>query len=216
MPSVRHTGCPPEIAQPTRELASVLLQRGNLDEAEVFAREAHSQGRQNAYLIDMLIAVLINKLGRRATTDPEVRQLFDLLHEIEPASRSFYATRRAELEYLWGDNHTAIRLIEEAVEETPKIFEPRRIYAEILLRGGNKVKAAEAIEWLRERVNSRDPSERRTNYRSYLVTNAHYLTEVGDFEAAKAIYEDRLVFSEKERVHGTREIEIVQGYKDQR
>jgi hypothetical protein len=84
------------------------------------------------------------------------------------------------------------------------------------LKEGNKLKAEEQINWMKEKVNSRDPSERRTNYRSYLVTYSHYLTEIGRLQQAKEIFDDQSVFAEKERIAAVREIEIVQSYKAER
>ena len=200
-----------------REIAAVCLARGKLIEAESFAREAHAHGSRNAYVNDILIAILAKKLGRGAMHDAEVRDLLEVLRQVdEETGRSFYTTRKAELEYLWGDNRLARTLIEQAIDKTPSIFEPRRIYAEILLKEGNKSKAEQVIAWMREKVNSRDPRERRTNYRPYLVTYAHYLTEVEQFAHAKQIYEDSSIFTEDERKAAVREIEIVQSFKTAR
>ena len=197
-----------------REIAAICLARGNLDEAESFAREARGYASRNPYVIDILIAVLIKKLGRSAMGNVEVREMLDALKAVgEEGGRSFYTTRRAELEHLWGDNRLARTLIEEAIVRTPSIFEPRRIYAEILLKEGNKAKAEEVITWMREKVNSWDPSERKTNYRPYLETYAGYLTEIGRFNDAKQVFDDASIFTGDERNAAIRRIEIVQGFK---
>jgi tetratricopeptide (TPR) repeat protein len=197
-----------------REIASICLIRGNLDEAESFAREAYGHAQSNAYLVDMLISVLIRKHGRDATQMSEVRDMFDILERVgEEGGRSFYTTRRAEYEHLWGNNKEALKLIEKAIAKTPKIFEPRRLYAEILLKDGNRVKAHEAVSHLKVMVESRDPDERRSYYRSYLETYAHYLVEVGRHLDAKKIYNDTSVFTEEEKKDAIRGIEIIQGYK---
>ena len=197
-----------------REIAAVCLARGNLVEAESFAREAHGHGSRNSYVNDILIAILAKKLGRDAMRDAEVRDLLEVIrHDDEESGRSFYTTRKAELEYLWGDNRLARTLIEHAIAKTPHIFEPRRIYAEILLIEGNKARAEEVINWMREKVNSYDPRERRTNYMPYLVTYSHYLTEIGQFDRAKGIFGDSSIFTEDERRAAIRQIEIVQGFK---
>ena len=69
---------------------------------------------------------------------------------------------------------------------------------------------------MKERVNARDANERRSNYRPYLETQAHYLTEVGQFVAAKEIYSDRSMFTDKERETAVREIEITQSFANRR
>jgi hypothetical protein len=66
---------------------------------------------------------------------------------------------------------------------------------------------------MRDRVNSRDPRERRTNYRPYLETYAHYLTEIGQFDKAKEIFSDSSIFTKIEKDAAVRKIQIVQAYK---
>lgn len=197
-----------------RELAAICLWCNKLDEAERFAREAHSHAQNNRYLIDILISVLIRKHRRGANKMSEINDLFDKLEKVgEEGGRSFFTTRKAEFEHLFGDNNKALNLIEVAINKTPTIFEPRRLHAEILLKNGNKVKALETINIMRDIVNSRDPNERRASYRPYLETYAHYLTEIGNYKKAKEIYDDTLAFTNEDRIQAVREIEVVQGYR---
>jgi tetratricopeptide (TPR) repeat protein len=183
-----------------RELAAICLVRGKLNEAEQFAREAYSISSSNPYTLDILIAVLTRRLQGRVKDNVEVRELMDVLKEVgDEGGRSFYTTRNAKIEFLGGDRRFARKIAEEAISRTPKIFEPRRIYAEILLEERNFAKVAEVLAWMKEKVNAREAGERRTNYRGYLETNARYLTEIGRFAAAKEIYEDDSAFTSKER-----------------
>ncbi len=198
----------------SRELAAICLTRGNLEEAERFAREAHAPAQRNVFIVDILVAALIKKLGRNALMDSEVRSLLDLLENLSrETGRSFYDTRMAEFESNYGDNRKARTLIEEAIRKTPGIFEPRRIYANILLKDGDRSKAGDVVNWMREKVNARDVGERRTNYRPYLETESRYLTELGQFDEAKALYTDRAIFSEDEARASIREIELAQSYR---
>jgi hypothetical protein len=200
-----------------RELAAVCLARGNLDDAEHFAREAHSQAKTNSFLIDILIAVLIRKHGRDARTIAEIDDMFRLLERVgEEGGRSFYTARRAEFEHLWGSNKEALKLIEITIEKTPTIFEPRRIHAEILLKDGNKAKALEAINVMKDMVNSRNAHDVKSNYRSYLETHAKYLTAVGKWADAKRVFDDQMVFTAEERDSAVRDIEIEESYKSMR
>jgi tetratricopeptide (TPR) repeat protein len=113
-----------------REIAAICLARGNLAEAESFAREAQGYASRNSYVIAILIAILVKKLAKNAMNNTEVQELLDVLkHLDEESGRSFYATRKAELEHLWGDNRTARTLIEQAISQSSTIFEQRRIYA---------------------------------------------------------------------------------------
>jgi tetratricopeptide (TPR) repeat protein len=105
-----------------RELAAIALARGELDKAEGLAREAYSFARTNTYLVDMLLTVLIRK-RRSAFSSGEIDDLFATLEKVgEENGRSFYTTRRAEYEHLWGDNRKAAQLIDQAASKTPTIF----------------------------------------------------------------------------------------------
>lgn len=200
-----------------REIAAICLARDNLDEAEQFARDANSHAPTNPYLLDILISVLVRKHGRSAKHSSEINALFDALEAVDrEGGRSFFTTRRAEFEHLWGDNQLALRLIDEAVAKTPTIFEPRRLQAEIYLKDGNKLKAFETIQRMEAMVNARDPNERRTNYRLYLKTLARYYVEAGRYAEAKGIYDDAGVFTEAERQAAIKEVEMIQGFTQSR
>ena len=200
-----------------RELAAICLGRGNLDRAEHFAREAHNHAPNNPYNLDILIAVLIRKHGREAKHSSEIDTLFSALEADDRESgRSFYATRKAQLEHLWGNNKAALTLIEQAIRKTPRIFEPHHLKAEILLKEGNAAKALEEINLMGEIVNSRDPNERRSNFRLYRETMADYYVEVGRFDDAKAVYRDSSLFDDDEQAKGVRNVDIVQAHKAQK
>lgn len=196
-----------------RELAAISLARGNLDRAETLAREAYQRARQNAYLVDMLLAVLLKK-GRHNSRRSEVDDLFKVLEDVgEREGRSFFTTRRAEFEYLWGDNSEAARLIEAAAARTPRIFEVRRLQVEIHLKDGNRVRAGEALEAMAKMMDDRDVFDRRSSFRTFLETKAHYLTELGDFEEAKQQFGDSAYFTDEERAAAVKDIEISQAYR---
>lgn len=196
-----------------REIASISLVRGNLGEAERFAREAYGQAGNNPYVIDILISVLIRKHGRNSKDIAEIRDMFDILEKVgEEGGKSFYTTRMAEFEFICGTTHKARKFVEKAIGRTPRIFEPHKIYAEILLKEGNKTKARDELNFMREMVNSRDANERRSNFRAYLQIYAKYLTEIGQFDEAKKVFEDGTVFTDEERVNEVRQIEIIQSY----
>jgi tetratricopeptide (TPR) repeat protein len=194
-----------------RELAAICLSRGNLQEAEQFARDAFRASGSNAYVLDILIAVLTRKLKGKAPGNPEVRDLMDMLERVgDEGGKSFYTTRRAELELVAGDKRQARIFAEAAIQRTSHVFEPRRIYAEILIEEGNFAKVSEVLAWMREKVNTAEPSERRTNYRAYLETLARYLAEVGKFEDAKDVYDDSSVFADDERTDAKKLIDYIQ------
>ena len=171
-----------------RELAAICFARGKLDEAESFARESVQISPRNAYVLDILIAVLTRRLQGRVKENAEVQELMDVLKQVgDEGGRSFYTTRNAEIEFLAGDRRLARTIAEEAISRTPNIFEPRRIYADILLEERSFTKVAEVIHWMKDKVNATDPGERRTNYRAYLETRARYMTELGRFSSKRNI-----------------------------
>ncbi|TBZ14786.1 toll/interleukin-1 receptor domain-containing protein [Rhizobium leguminosarum] len=197
-----------------RELAAIALARGNVDKAETFARGALEHSPRNAYLIDILITILIRKHGRQASRNSEIDSLFDVLRRVgEENGRSFFTTRKAEFEHAAGDNKVALDLIQKAIAKTPSLFEPHRLHAEILLKDGNKVKAAEVLEKMRAIVENRDRFDRRFNYRSYLVTLSRYYAEVGRFPEAKQLFDDEDIFTNVERENFLKEIEISESYR---
>ena len=198
-----------------REIAAICLVRDNLDESERFAREAHQHAPRNVYLVDILVSVLIRKHREsRKQANVELYGMFDLLEQVgEEGGRSFYTTRSAEFEHLCGDNRKALDLIEKAVKRTPRLFEPRRLQAEILLKAGNLAKANEVIGTMERMVNSRDLDEGRGSLRQFLQTKAHYLTEIGRYDEARTVFSDGRVFTEEEREAEIRNIGVVQGFR---
>ena len=197
-----------------REIASICLSRDNFYEAEKFARQAFDFAPTNSFIVDMLIAILIRKFGSDKNTLAEINELFSRLEKVgEESGRSFFSTRKAEFEHLWGDNKIALKLIQEAVQKTPRIFEPQRLYAEILIKEGQLARANDVLRKMRDMVDVRDPNERKSNYGLYLKTRVIYLTEVGAFDEAKKMINDQNVFTRDEIENEIRRIDVVQGFK---
>lgn len=65
---------------------------------------------------------------------------------------------------------------------------------------------------MNDMVNSRNPDERRTNYRPYLETQSDYLLEIGKYQEAKEIFGDKSLFTDDERRKAIRRIEIAEGF----
>lgn len=199
-----------------RELAAIALARGDLDKAEGLAREAYIYARTNAYLVDMLLTVLIRRRTAGAATS-EIEDLFGVLERVgEENGRSFYTTRRAEYEILWGDKKKAAFLIEQAVEKTPMIFEVRRLQAEIYLKIGNRNRADQALQAMTRMMEDREIYDRRSNYRLYLETKAHYLVEAGQYSEAKELFNDPAYFTPEERDKAVKDIEVTQAFVSRR
>lgn len=199
-----------------RELAAIALARGDLDKAEGLAREAHSYARANAYLVDMLLTVLIRKRTSGAATS-EIEDLFSVLERVgEENGRSFYTTRRAEYEFLWGDKKKAALLIEQAVDKTPMIFEVRRLQAEIYLKVGNRNRVEQALQAMTRMMEDREVYDRRSNYRLYLETKANYLVDIGQYSDAKDLFNDPAYFTSEERDMAIKDIEVTQAFVSRR
>ncbi len=195
-----------------RELAAIALARGDLDKAEGLAREAHSYARTNAYLVDMLLTVLIRKRTPETATS-EMEDLFGMLASVgEENGRSFYTTRRAEYELLWGDKKWAALRIDQAAEKTPTIFEVRRLQAEIYLKIGNRNRVEQALQAMTRMMEDREVYDRRSNYRLYLETKASYLVETGQYSEAKALFNDTAYFTSDERDRAVKDIEVTQSF----
>jgi len=199
-----------------RELASICKIRGELDAAETFARQAFDTASDNPYILDILLSVLIarprNKLGEH---EPEIENLFGKLESVgEEEGRSFYTTRRAEYELRHGRVDEACRLIDAAASKTPGIFDIHALRAEIYLDRGVKSVASDEIEKMKRVVYRDSPAgERRTNLRRLLEIEATYLATSGNYEAAKKIYGNRGVFTEKEAQAEIKNIDYEQAMK---
>jgi tetratricopeptide (TPR) repeat protein len=101
------------------EIASICLARGNLGDAESFARQAFESAQDNAYILDILLRVLMARQQQEhKNSDDEIALLFNRLEGVgEEEGRSFYTTRRAEFEF--GSLDEARKLIDNAVTKTP-------------------------------------------------------------------------------------------------
>jgi len=197
-----------------RELASVCLNLELPEEAEIYAREAYGFAKRNPFIIDILISCLIRNRKAACKSDTEVRQLLDILELIDQdEGRSFHLTRSAEIEHLYGDNRVALQLIEEALVRTPRLFEPLKLYAKILLKDGNPSKASEQIEFLNRILRSGPDSGTRPHHRQFLVLKAEYLLEIGKYAEATSLFSDSRFFSDEDRSDFRKKVDIVKAYK---
>jgi Flp pilus assembly protein TadD len=196
-----------------RELAAICLLRDN-DDAEKFAREAFDIAPDNPYLLDILLSVLIRSdRARVEKAQSEIDGLFARLQAGEELGRSFYTTRRAEYELRWGSLDEACKLIDDAVTQSPTIFNVHALRAQIYLERGNHSIAHDELKKLYAMVYRDKTGERLTNLRAYLVLEASYYAATGDFRRAKAIYTNRNVFTEQEGLAETRKLETEEAYK---
>lgn len=192
-----------------RELAALFLAEGDFISAEKFAREAYDHARTNPYFVDILLSVLL-RMSTTPARSLEISELFDALEIVgETDGHSFFSTRKAEHEFRKGSKARAADLIAEAVKKTPRIFEVRRLEAEINLDLGNKTKAASAVQAMEQIVNDRDIYDRRSNYPIFLKTKAHYLAETGQHDAAMALLKEDDYFSRDEQEKLLGEIKIL-------
>lgn len=110
-----------------RELAQVLAAQSRYEEAERYARAALKIAPLNAYVIDNLVEILIEKHKGNAhglAMDEEISSLFQ---ELEKSSmrehRSFYQTRMAHYLSMVGDLEQALQWADRAIEETPNLIQ---------------------------------------------------------------------------------------------
>ena len=188
---------------------------GNHDDAEKFAREAFEIAQDNAYILDILLSVLIRSHRSKVKlAEPEVEMLFERLKQAgEEHGRSFYTTRRAEYELKRGSVDVACKLIDEAVKQSPGIFNVHALRAEIYLERGNNTTTLEELKKLHAIVHRNTSGERFTNLRPYLVLEASYNAATGNFDGAKDIYRNRDVFTEEEALEAVRQLEIERAYR---
>jgi hypothetical protein len=198
----------------SRELASVCL---NLDlpiEAEGYARAAYETAPSNPYIVDIFISCLIKSRGRNSMNDPEVFGLLERLKSLdEEEGKSFYNTRLAEMQYLYGNNREALILIQQAVRDTPRLFAPLQLYARILLKDRNQSRAKEQINLVKKIIFDNTSFDLRANQRPYLQLEAEYHIAIGDFASAEKVYRDAKFFSDDDRASLKKEIDTIKAYK---
>lgn len=199
----------------TRELASICLALKKYEDAEKYAREAYTYAHSNHYLIDILISVLIPKYKDDRSVLKEIDDLFSILEKSENEDgHSFYTTRKAEFEHLYGNNREALRLIKLAIKKTPNIFEPRQIYISILLDEKKISEAREAIEYLRTIFNQ----ERNVNsnkLRQFCEIQFEFFKVNNQWEDAKNIISNKHLFTDEEITRLCKDADMDQSYKKQ-
>ena len=196
----------------TRELATICFVRGDLDEAEKFARRAYIIASDNPYILDVLLSILIAR-GHSKVNSPqqEIEHLFEMLLSVgEEDGKSFYTTRRAEYELKNGHIREASRLIDDAVSKTPGIFAVHALRSQIYLEQGLKSIVSDEIQIMRTVVYRNKGGERRTNLRLLLEIESSYFAAIADYKNAKHIYGSRSVFTEKEAEEKIKALEYEQ------
>src|SRR5262249_55091168 len=150
-----------------RELAGICHARGNHTDAEKFAREALEIAQDSPHILDILLSVLIRSdQARVRKAESEIEALFERLkYAVREDERSFYTTRRAEYELRRGNLDTACKLIDEAVAQSPRIFNIHALRAEIYLERRNSSVALDELKKLHSIVYRDQTGERFTNLR---------------------------------------------------
>jgi Flp pilus assembly protein TadD len=203
----------PGLFSAARELASICMIRGDIKSAEVFVRRAFEHAPDNPYIIDILLGVLINSHEpKKREAEREIAVLFERLANVgEEEGRSFYTTRRAEYEYKAGNLNQACKLVDEAAEKTPHIFNVHALRAEIYLNRGNKTVAFDEIGIMKNIVYR--GSERRSNLRSLLESEALYYIATGEYAEAKRIYGTAGVFTKEETETAVKALEVDRAFR---
>jgi hypothetical protein len=197
-----------------RELASVCLLLNDPEQAEVYAQEAYQIAKQNPFLIDILISCLIYTKKKDCVNDPEVRDLLEALQIWDQSEgRSFYLTRKAEIEYLYGSQAVALQFVDQALVITPRLFEPLQLKAKIHLKRGEPSRAKVLIDMLEKILRSSDLSGNRPHHRPFLFLKTEYHLEVGEYSKAQSLLGDARFFTDDDRAGLKKNIDLARAYK---
>lgn len=195
-----------------RELAAIRMVRGDMTEAEQFARQAFGKAADNRYVLDIMLSILIKR--GVAENKLEIESLFDRLKVVgDEEGHSFYTTRRAEYAMQSGQLGEASKLIDEAKLKTPNNFGVRALRFEIYLDMGNKAVANDELNALEATVQRNSTGERQSNRRSLLEMKSRYLVSIGSFDDAKKLYRTTGVFTPDEAQKAIKDIEVEQSFR---
>ena len=198
-----------------RELASICATRGDFESAEQFARKVLRDAEDNAYILDVMLKALIGRnRGNYRPYEDEIEQLFFRLQKSSDANKkSFYATRRAE--YLWtrGEINEACRLIDNAIVETPGIFDVHLLRARIYLDRPNLSVVRDEIGKMEAQIRRRTQAEGQRNLRPLIELRAELHLIEGKFEEARKLYANPRVFSAEETERLIKGIDREQAYR---
>jgi tetratricopeptide (TPR) repeat protein len=133
-----------------RELAQVLAARGDYEEAEKHARVALEVAPRNAFVLDNLLDILIERNRRDhygLSNNPEIKRLLGLLEEsARLAKRSFYESRMAHFCSILKKTDDALDWANRAVEVTPHLMQ---VYVARAKETLNKAGSCNAVRTLR-------------------------------------------------------------------
>jgi len=175
-----------------RELAASLLEQGRAQEAEQHARGALRIAPTNPYVMDVLVACLIDRL-RDSIHDQglkeEIRTLLSRLASSDEREQQSFRTRR-EIGFAIASRRypEAKILLDKEIKSSHKVWY-RALLAEWLLRSGNSREAITTLNGLHRPPQNDDGDEGLLEFFLIRTTRVLALADSGRFDEAIIDYE---------------------------
>lgn len=184
-----------------RELAAALLEQGKPQEAEQFARGALRIAPTNPYVLDILVACLIDRFKetpRNLDLENEIDELITRLQRSDERERQTFSTRR-EISFAMakGDILKAKILLESDHSSRNKIWH-KGLMAECLQRTGDPRAALALLDGLHRPPTQKASDETLVQFSLIRRVRILSLAETGRFDEAVNEYERALSYLESE------------------
>jgi tetratricopeptide (TPR) repeat protein len=177
----------PTNASAERELAHLLLVRGKVDEALIFARRAFSNSSNNPFITDILIGTLLN-LYISGSSNVERTEIVDLLNHLELISgdgSSFHEIRSAELQLIDNDLEGAWKAAKAAIRRNGTRFSAHVLMYRIAKRRGEIQNATECIANMQRIIDDQNSGESRSDLRTLIDLQIENLVDRRRFDDAR-------------------------------
>lgn len=200
-----------------RELATVSMSLGELEEAEKYARQAYALAPSNPYVLDILASVLIKKLTRHSSVSEELEKILEQLNQFDTDNaRPFYPTRVAEMHTRLGDARSAIQTIRPVYRNSGRIPDVVIVYFYAALQNRDASTCKELIRRLGDITFDRKSYDLKSELRTHAKMEIEFLIEFEDLKTAGERVSSSRSLTEQDRRTFRRNIDFAKASKDRR
>jgi hypothetical protein len=201
-----------------RELAQLCRIRENYVEGEAYARAALGIAKENPFVIDNLLEILIqrHKADRKyLQSDIELQELLSRLENCSKfENRSFYESRRAHLFGVLGDQVTALEWAERAVAATPWHIPVILRLAEIQISMKNFRFARDNLVRAQRQIAAAASNADKRHTVDLDKVSVHLEMEAGNFSVARQTLSKAFSMPSNMKVNLAKQIDAAEAYQN--